>query len=331
MSTIYNFIMTKRKIAFFGSDEIAIPCLNDLMQLSSDCEICGVLTQPDRRSGRGRKLLPNPIKKWALESNIPVKDPEKPGAEIVEWIEGLGTDLVLIMAYGHILKEALLKIAPCGCFNLHASLLPKYRGASPIESAIASGERKTGVTLMGVIPRMDAGPIIDAESVQIARGDTGADVRGKISQACIPLLNRNMDALLSGNARLSDQDEQAATYCRKLLKSDGRLNFHLSARDLIYRNRAFADWPGSYFFHEDKMLRVGKMAELQESVHLLPGQRLAENDNSLIIGTANGTIEILELQKPGGTMLPVGDFLRGYSLPREIIFLSPADQLDLIR
>ena len=324
-------MMTKRKIAFFGSDEIAIPSLNALRESSKNWEICGVLTQPDRRSGRGRKMLPNPIKKWAVEHVIPVMDPEKPGAEIVEWIAGLGADLILIMAYGHILKDDLLNIPSCGCVNLHASLLPKYRGASPIETAIARGEEKTGVTLMRVIPRMDAGPIIDSESLLIEGSDTGSDVRRKIAHACIPLLARNIDRLFSSNTPCTEQDEKEASYCRKLLKSDGQLNFNLSARNLIDRNRAFADWPGSYFWHEDKMLRVGRMRKFSDHHNLLPGQRLAGYGNSLVVGTGNGAVEILELQKPGGIMLPICDFLRGYPLPKEIIFLSPNDQISLIR
>ena len=134
---------SKQKIAFFGSDEIALPCLQALVDSPSNYEICGVLTQPDRRSGRGRKLQPNPIKRWAMASDIPVMTPDKPGTGEVEWIKSLEVDLILVMAYGHILKEDLLTAAPFGCFNLHASLLPKYRGASPIESAIAMGEKKT--------------------------------------------------------------------------------------------------------------------------------------------------------------------------------------------
>ena len=174
-----------KKIAFFGSDEIALPCLQALVDSSNNWEVSGILTQPDRRSGRGRKLQPNPIKRWAIDSHIPVMNPEKPGGEEVAWIKDMGIDLILVMAYGHILKENLLTVTRFGCFNLHASLLPKYRGASPIESAMAMGEKKTGVTLMKVIPKMDAGPIIDAEKVVIDQGDTGPLLRTKIAQACV--------------------------------------------------------------------------------------------------------------------------------------------------
>lgn len=321
----------KQKIAFFGSDEIALPSLEALADSSNNWEICGVLTQPDRRSGRGRILQPNAIKRWAMDSHIPVMNPEKPGKVEAEWIKDLGVDLVLVMAYGHILKEDLLTVTPFGCFNLHASLLPKYRGASPIESAMAMGEMKTGVTLMQVIPEMDAGPIIDAETVIIDQGDTGPLLRAKIAKACVPLIKRNMGALLSDSFVPIDQNEKEATYCRKLSKIDGRLNFELSAKQLVSRNLAFSGWPGSYFLHFDQVLKVGKISEIDGYDHLQPGQRGWEDEHSLIIGTRKGAIAVEEIQKPGGKMLPISDFVRGYSIPKEIRFSSPEDQTELIR
>lgn len=321
----------KQKIAFFGSDEIALPCLHALTDSSLNWQICGVLTQPDRRSGRGRSLRPNPIKNWAIQSNIPVMDPVKPGVEEAKWIRSLGAELVLVMAYGHILNNELLDVASSGCFNLHASILPKYRGASPIETAIAMGEEKTGVTLMEVIPRMDAGPVIDSEIVVIDEDDTGPQLRSKIADACYPLLSRNLSSLLSGDYKKNQQNEEEATYCRKLTKSDGCLDFNLTAEELACRSRAFSDWPGSFFLHEGSILRVGKMVRVSNYQKLKPGERRGGNQKSLIIGTGEGAVEILELQRPGAKMLPIQDFLRGYSLPNEIIFSSSRDQQELIR
>jgi len=209
-----------KRIAFFGSDQIAIPVLKSILSQPQSFEICGVLTQPDRRSGRGNKFQSNPIKQWALESNIPVSDPPKPGSEEVRWIKHLQADMALIMAYGHILKEELLNAPPYGCFNLHASLLPKYRGASPIETAIAMGEQESGVTLMQVVPQMDAGPVVDAEIVPIEESDQGATLRKKIADACVPLIARNLSSILDGTFRVQTQSESEATYCRKLTKSD---------------------------------------------------------------------------------------------------------------
>lgn len=318
------------KIAFFGSDEIALPCLQAISTSFDNIEISAVLTQPDRRSGRGRTLRSNPIKQWAIESSVPVRDPQKPGIEEVTWLKELGVDLILVMAYGHILKQALLDAAPLGCFNLHASLLPEYRGASPIETSIAMGEETTGVTLMQVIPQMDAGPIIDSESIYITSEDTGISARGKIAKACIPLINRSLPTLISKNFQKVEQVEKDATYCRKLNKADGRMDFSLSADDLVCRSRAFAGWPGCYFLDGDTILRVGKMEKDLRDLNLKPGQRYEEVVDSLIIGTGSGAISISELQKPGGKMLPVSDFLRGYSLPSTISFSLPSESRKLV-
>jgi methionyl-tRNA formyltransferase len=321
----------KRKIAFFGSDEIALPCLNALLDSSESWEICGVLTQPDRRSGRGRKLRSNPIKKWSLEQAIHVKDPEIPGKEEVNWLKDLGAELTLVMAYGHILKDDLLEAVPCGCFNLHASLLPKYRGASPIETALAMGEKETGVTLMRVFPRMDAGPIVDSEAVSISMSDTGSDLRKKLGYACIPLIQRAMPNLLTGEFSENEQDEAEATYCRKLTKADGQIDFTLSAEEIDCRARAFANWPGLWFNHNQNILKVGKLSIFDGDVSLKPGQRDSGIKDALVIGTGNNAIKVLELQKPGGKMVPVSDFLRGYALPEEITFSSSSSPVSLIR
>ena len=321
----------KRKIAFFGSDEIALPCLNALRDSSESWEICGVLTQPDRRSGRGRKLRSNPIKKWSLEQGIPVQDPDIPGKEQVDWLKDLGAELTLVMAYGHILKDELLEAAPSGCFNLHASLLPKYRGASPIETALAAGEKETGVNLMRVVPRMDAGHIVDSETVSISMSDTGSDLRKKLGHACIPLIQRTMPNLLTGEFSENEQDEADATYCRKLTKADGQIDFTLSAEEINCRARAFANWPGTWFNHNENILKVGKLSIHDGDLSLKPGQRESGIKDALVIGTGTNAIDVLELQKPGGNMVPVSDFLRGYALPEKITFSSSSSPVSLIR
>ena len=183
---------------------------------------------------------------------------------------------------------------------------------------------------MQVIPQMDAGPIIDSESIYITSEDTGISARGKIAKACIPLINRSLPTLISKNFQKVEQVEKDATYCRKLTKADGRMDFSLSADDLVCRSRAFAGWPGSYFLDGDTILRVGKMEKDLRDLNLKPGQRHEEVVDSLIIGTGSGAISISELQKPGGKMLPVSDFLRGYSLPSKISFSLPSESLKLV-
>ena len=312
----------KSKIAFLGSDQIALPFLERFSELFPSCSLCAVLTQPDRPAGRGRKLRQNPIKSWALANNLPLRDPPKPSKGEVLWLSDRGADLLLVMAYGCILKAEMLQVAPRGCFNLHASMLPAYRGASPVETALACGERETAVTLMRVVRKMDAGPIIDSERVLIGERMTGPELRKDLSLACIPLLDRNLTSMLSGTQREIPQVDESATYCRKLNKMDGVLDFAQSAESLDCRIRAFFNWPGSSFFHGENRLRVGKASIAEEDGMLKVGEVGRSAGCDLLIGTACGTLRIEELQKPGGRMLPSSEFLRGYDLPIGTMLLS---------
>ena len=245
------------RVAFFGSDEIAIPFLEYLHNECDFVRLSAVLTQPDRRSGRGRKMSENPIKSWASARSVPCRSPDKPTGVECNWLQEERIDSILVMAYGHILKNQFLNVAPAGCYNLHASLLPQYRGASPIETAIAMGENRSGVTLMRIIPRMDAGPIVDSESIAISSADTGPSLRLKLSQSCVPLIKRNIASLVQGIAEEFTQVEEESSYCRKLNKDDGNLNFSCTAQVLSNRIRAFQAWPGCSFFHDGQKFRIG--------------------------------------------------------------------------
>ncbi len=278
---------------------------------SSEISICGVLSQPDRRSGRGRELKANPVKEWATQKGFEVRSPARPDQAEIDWIKERAADILLVMAYGHILSDDFLNSTPLGCYNLHGSLLPAYRGASPIETALASGDKKTGVTLMRMVRKMDAGPIIGHKSVEITEEDTGTTLRCKLGEVCVPLIDQHIEALIEGSAEETFQSETKVTYCRKLSKGDSILDFSLDARLLECRVRAFNAWPGSVFFYEGIALRVGKCRAVPDQ-GLAPGELTFENE--LFIGTGRGTLQVLELQKPGGKMLAVSDFLRGYTL-----------------
>ena len=303
------------KIAFFGSDEISVPFLNFLKDQCPFVNVSAVLTQPDRRSGRGRKMASNSIKTWAKNHSISCRSPEKPSEVECEWLRELKIDLILVMAYGHILKKSFLTLAPAGCFNFHASILPKYRGASPIETAIAMGEKSTGVTLMRVIPQMDAGPILDFESVIVEGGDTGESVRSKIADSCVPLIQRNIQGLLDGIISEKKQDHSYATYCRKINKTDGNIDFSAKASHLVDRIRAFKSWPGCGFFIDGQKIRIGSAGSRPNNALLDIGLTQIDLDGNLVIGTGEGLLIPHELQRPGGKMLQVSDFLRGYDFP----------------
>jgi methionyl-tRNA formyltransferase len=308
------------RIVFFGSDAIALPLLSALVSTSSPPgEIVGVFTQPDRAVGRGQKVQPNAIKLWALERGRPVFQPEKITEDVRLQLRALNADLGLVMAYGHILRDDFIGTPRHGMLNLHTSLLPKYRGASPIQSAIASGERETGVTLMRIIRRLDAGPVADVERVAIEAHDTALDVEAKLAAACVPLVLRALPRLAAGTLVLTEQDDTAATYCRKLQKEDGVLDFTAAARDLAARINGLYPWPACAVEVAGQNVKLGladvATADRPNEPMPPPGTVAGCTSDGLLIATGRGVLRLLRLQRPGGRMLPAGEFLRGFPVP----------------
>ncbi len=305
----------KARLVFMGSDAIALPLLKFLAEQGTRwVEPVGVLTQPDRPAGRGRKLAPNAIKSWALDQGWPVWQPEKPGEAEEARFRGLGVDCFLVMAYGHLLRKSLLTLPARGTYNLHTSLLPAYRGASPIQGALASGETVTGVTLMGMVPKMDAGPIIDQEKVAVGRTETAPELEARMAQACVPLLQRNLPGMAAGKVAKREQDHEAATYTRKLQKTDAELDFLQPASVLARRINALQPWPGARFSRGDAVIRVGRADWEPGMAPGSPGTILGLREGALCVASGDGVLRLLELQRPGGRMLPADDFLRGLSI-----------------
>jgi methionyl-tRNA formyltransferase len=304
--------MARLKTVFMGSDPIVLPLLECLHARHADTlELVGVVAQPDRPHGRGLKMCENPVKAWAAAHGIATRQPEKPGAAEVEWLREVGCDLLLVMAYGHILSDALLAAPRLPPLNFHASLLPELRGASPIETAIATGRAETGVTLMRIVKRMDAGDILDVEKVPIAQKDTRASLAEKLAAACVPLVERALVGIHEGRFDFHPQDDSRATYCRILTKDDAALDFRSPAQELHDRCRALHIWPGTVFDLGGQRIRVG-------SAEVIPSQEAAAapgvvvgNAGSLDVATGRGILRIRSLQRPGGKMLPAADFLRG--------------------
>lgn len=303
----------RRKLVFMGSDEIALPSLEFLAE-AADVEFAGIYTQPDRRTGRGKKVHENAIKRWALARGIEVRQPEKVDETELAWIREVECDLVMVMAYGHILRRRFLECPPLGTYNLHASLLPNYRGASPIETALACGESETGVTLMRMVRRLDAGPIVDQEHFLVERLETGESARGKMAEACPPLLKRNLPAMLTGEVLVREQEEAAATYTRKLDKRDGGLDFQQSAETLARRINALFPWPGCVVNYGGQRIKVGRADWMNGEPGAEPGTIISRDSTELKIATGSGILSLLALQRPGGRMLPVGEFLCGFQM-----------------
>lgn len=300
------------RLVFMGSDAIAVPLLEELVR-GDGAELVAVVTGPDRRTGRGLRTQPNAIKAWAVERGLEVRQPQKPGEEEVTWLQARGIDLVLVMAYGHLLKKRMRGAVPLGLVNFHASLLPKLRGASPVEAAIASGERETGVSLMRIVRRMDAGPVMDRECVGIDDSDTGPVLREKLARACVPLWRRCREELLAGRGVFTEQDEAAATYCRIMTKEDGTLDFRAPAWELERRVRALVAWPGCAFEHGGVRIKVLAAEVLPDNGAASAGT-VIESGGELRIQTGEGIFAPRQLQRPGGKVLAVREFLRGYSI-----------------
>lgn len=298
------------RLIFMGSDPMALPLL-EAVRLDPRVKCVGVITQPDKPQGRGQQLTAGPIKQWALAHGVPFLQPEKtPAEDCIQWIQEKGATLGLVFAYGKILKQSVLDAFVLGIWNFHTSLLPRYRGACPIEAAIWQGEKETGMTLMQMVLAMDAGAIVGVDRIAITPQMTSGDLRNAMTQSAVHLWKRYQEDLCSGKVSLTPQNEAEATYVRKLEKEDGWLDFTKPALSLYQQIQALIDWPGCFFEYEGIRLKVGH-AEVLDG-HAIPGKRVIQSDGDWIVGTGSGLLSFKLLQKPGGKMLPIKDFLRGF-------------------
>jgi methionyl-tRNA formyltransferase len=259
------------------------------------------------------KLQANAIKAWAQDNGIAVHQPRKCGEAETALLKQLGIDLVLVMAYGQILPQHLLEAPPLGALNFHASLLPRLRGASPIHTAIAIGEKETGVSLMRIIQKLDAGPVADMERVPIGQEDTSVDLHARLGQACVPLMERCLPRIADSSLQFTEQDPSQVTYCRIIEKTDRYLDFNTPARELADRVRAFVPWPGTAFPVDDIDIRVLAARAVPHSGGEVPGTLLVGADGVRIC-CQEGALELLQLQRPGGKPLPTEAFIRGFPL-----------------
>ncbi|MBL9199194.1 MAG: methionyl-tRNA formyltransferase [Opitutaceae bacterium] len=317
---------TRLRVVFFGSDAIALPLLEWLAgEGSARAEVAAVFTQPDREAGRGQKIQPGAIKTWAQRHGLAVFQPEKITEEVRLQLTAVRPDLGLVMAYGHILRDDFIAVPRLGMLNLHTSLLPRYRGASPIQSAVASGERETGVTLMRIVRRLDAGPIIDAERVAIGALDTATEVEARLARACVPLLQRLVGRLEVGALVETPQREADATYCRKLSKDDGALDLVAPAATLAARVNGLFPWPSCVLTIGGQPIKLGLADVAPASAgdgSAAPGTVLGADESGLLVATGAGVVRLRRLQRPGGKMLPAPEFLRGFPISSGTLLAS---------
>jgi methionyl-tRNA formyltransferase len=289
-----------------GSPDFALPTLK---ALAESYDVIGVVTQPDRASGRGREHKPPPVKTLALELGIPVMQPEKlRQPEAIEQLRGWAPELIVVAAFGQILKKDVLELPRFGCINVHASLLPRWRGAAPINAAILHGDQETGVTIMKMDVGLDTGPLLSQRSIRLTPDDTAGSVTDKLSTLGADLLIETLPDYLSGKLMPIPQPEEGVTYAPMLKKEDGQLNFTYNVRELERRVRAFNPWPGAFMDFDGTLLKVHRAHV--EDVDTVVGQRLVYQ-NQPAIGARGGILLLEEVQPAGKKSMSGKSFLAG--------------------
>lgn len=295
------------KIIFAGTPDFAARHLDAL--LASEHQVVGVFTQPDRPAGRGNKLTSSPVKVLAQTHDIPVFQPKslKP-EENQHLVADLQADIMVVVAYGLILPKAVLAMPRLGCINVHGSLLPRWRGAAPIQRSLWAGDTETGVTIMQMDVGLDTGDMLHKLSCPITAEDTSASLYEKLAQLGPQGMLLTLDLLASGNARPEVQDEALVSYAEKLSKEEARLNWSLSAAQLERCIRAFNPWPMSYFMIEEQPVKVWQATVLPHQ-NKQPGEIVHADKQGIQIATADGVLNLVSLQPAGKKAMPAQDLL----------------------
>ena len=308
------------RVVFMGSPEFALPALRRLIEShrAGEHQVVGAYTQPDRPTGRGRKLAPPPVKTLALEQGIPVFQPKaisKPDS--VEQMRALAPDIGIIAAYGQILRQPVLDVPRLGILNVHASLLPRWRGAAPIPAAILAGDAETGATIMRVVLALDAGPMLDGARVPIEPEDTTATLTPKVAEAGAALLMDVLPRYERGEITPVEQDDALATYAPQIEKTDALIQWDKDDAENIARQvRAYNPWPMAYSYLDGHPLRFVAVDPLQGASPRQPGTIMLADDGGFAVSAIAGTIAARDVQPPGGKIMPASAYVRGH---RDII------------
>jgi methionyl-tRNA formyltransferase len=306
--------MTKsQRIVFMGTPVFAVPTLAALAD--SEHEVVLAVTQPDRPSGRGRRLTPPPVKAVAEGLGLPVLQPRTVNDEkLVQFLEQLAPDYLVVIAYGQMLSKKLLGIPRKGAFNVHASLLPRYRGAAPIQWAIINGEAETGVTTMFMDAGMDTGDILETAVTAISCKDTAQDLHDRLAGIGASLLLKTLRGYESGTLKPIPQDHSQATYASLLTKENGRIDWRRSAREIDCLIRGVTPWPGAFTFFGERRLKIYRACAVEGSVSGPPGSVQKSFPDELLVATGDGQLAIAEIQGASGKRMPAKAFLSGCRL-----------------
>ena len=312
------------KIIYMGTPEFALPALEALIDSSHDVVL--VVTQPDRIKGRGKKMLPPPVKELALENGIPVMQPEtiKGNEEFINTIKEINPDAIVVAAYGRILPKEVLDIPKYGCLNIHASLLPRWRGAAPMQHAILEGDEVSGVTIMQMAEGLDTGDMLLKEEMSI-EGLYHPTLSHHLSQMGGKLILEALEKLEKGEIEPEVQDDSLSTYAGMINKAQGHIDFSSqSAREIERMIRAFEPWPGAYCSYGDVQIKfkagIAKSLETEKEKNASPGEVLQADDSGIYVKAKDSVFVLKELQIPGKNWMDSGSYLRGHKLEVGTIF-----------
>jgi methionyl-tRNA formyltransferase len=313
------------KILFMGTSEFAVPSLKKLIDRNFD--LIGVVTQPDRPSGRRKRLTPPPVKVVAQEANLPIYQPEQVRhQDFIRTLKGLNPHAIVVVAFGQILPKSILNLPPCGCINVHPSLLPKYRGAAPIQWALINGETETGITLMLLDAGEDTGDIIRQAQAKIAPEDTATTLTDRMASLAAPLLVQVLEAMPTDTPPPhTPQNHAEATHAPRLTKETGQIDWRKSAIKIHDLVRGTAGWPGAYtFFGDNLRLKIIEcsVVDAPDLENMSPGTIEITADKTLIVFTAEGALRLNRIQPANKQPMTAHDFLNGYRLKTGDRFLT---------
>ena len=302
------------KIVFMGTPQFSVPTLEALKK--NNFNILNIYTQPPKRSKRGQKINPSPIEYFCKSNNLIFSNPiSLKNANELKNFKKLLPDIVIVVAYGQIIPKNFLEIPKFGFINIHASLLPKWRGAAPIQRAIMNQDKKIGVSIMKIEEKLDTGPILRSRELELDKDITHGEIEKKLSQIGAKLLIESLEIIEGGNQKFIDQEHSKATYAKKINKNETKINWHLDANEILAHIHALSPNPGAWFEYEKERFKV-----LKAKIKLINGKAGCILDENLIVGTHRNSIQILELQRQGKNKQTAKEFLLGKKFRKGSVF-----------
>lgn len=314
MNTNYKNLKKKRiSTIFMGTSDFAVPILESILSIDY-IDLKKIITQPDKKVGRKKILTSTPVKIYSNKIGVEILQPKKiKSIDFIEKIKNIKPDLIIVVAYGQIVPSEIIKIPKYGCINIHASLLPKYRGASPIQTAILNGETETGITIMKIDSGLDTGDIISQEKIEIKKDDTSKTLHDKLSILGAKLLVKTLPDYLAGNIKLAPQDDSKASETKILNRKKGEIDFKKkTAREIERQLNAFTPWPGIYTLFQNKKLKILELKGEDVINPLIPIGKLYEYKKNLIINCKDGSLILEKVQPEGKKEISGKEFINGY-------------------